>query len=279
MNDSSNLSVIPIRGIVVCVNYDDLLKITLVRNMRHLSECLVVTSPADHRTKELCKGIPNVRVYETDAFYRYGAKFNKGLAMEEGFDMLGRSGWILIWDADTLLPDNISYDYKPGNLYNAHRLILNDPLQWTPEFDWKRATPSHDPSFPGYFQLFYAEDPIISQHPWYDVTFTHAGGCDGYFQSRWPQDRKIRLPFKVLHLGPRDTNWFGRASERADRLLVEEQAHFKKEMQKFLTFKGWRGANSSTFVEPNYNEKVAVPGAVETGYKLTGKYDRNKPAG
>lgn len=265
---------IPIRGIVICVNYDDLLRITLVRNMRHLTECLVITSPTDTATKELCAGIPNVRVYETDAFYRYGAKFNKGLAMEEGFDVLGRTGWILVFDADTLLPDDISYDYQFGNLYGAKRVILNNPKLWHPAYDWNRAVPSHDPSFPGYFQLFHADDPHIAEHPWYDVTFTHAGGCDGYFQTRWPQSKKIRLPFKVLHLGPRDTNWFGRASERTDSKPVENQTEFYREMQKFLTFKGWRGANDALQVGADYNEKVAVPGAVETGYKLTGKYDK-----
>lgn len=264
----------PIRGIVVCVNYDDLLAITLHRNMRHLTECVVVTSPTDQKTKDVCRDIPGVRVYETDAFYRFGAKFNKGLAMEEGFDILGREGWILIWDADTLLPDDISYNYQPGNLYNAHRLILSNPKNWTPEYDWNRAPLSNDREFPGYFQLFHASDAQISQHPWYDVTFAHAGGCDGYFQTRWAPCRKIRLPFKVLHLGPRDANWFGRATERVDNTPVEEAAIHKQEMQKFLAFKGWGRPINTPFDESSYSEKVAVPGALQTGYRLRGKHDR-----
>ena len=267
-------SFVPLRGIVVCVNYDDLLAITLERNMRHLQECLVVTSPADHKTKELCKDIPGVRVYETDAFYRFGAKFNKGLAMEEGFDALGRHGWILIWDADTLFPDDISHDYQPGNLYNAHRLIMPTPKTWTPEYNWSKALASHDPSFPGYFQLFHADDKQIAQHPWYDVTFTHAGGCDGYFQTRWEPRNKIRLPFKVLHLGPRDVNWFGRATERVDNTPVAEAALHREEMQKFLAFKGWGRPLRTPFDESSYSEKVAVPGAPQTGYRLKGKHDR-----
>jgi hypothetical protein len=31
-------------------------------------------------------------------------------------------------------------------------------------------------------------------------------------------EKKGWLPFEVLHFGPRDTNWFGRSSERLDGL-------------------------------------------------------------
>lgn len=263
----------PIRGIVVCVNYDDLLEITLWRNMRHLTECVVITTPTDERTKEVCRKVPNVRVFETDAFTRFGAKFNKGLAMEEGFDFLGRHGWILIWDADTLFPDELPSlnNLYQGRLYNAPRLILADPTRWRPDLDWSTLPISNDKSFPGYFQLFYAGDRIINQRPWYDVTFAHAGGGDGYFESRWPNHLKIRMPEKVLHLGPRDTNWFGRASPRRDGLTVEEQEQYQREMRDFLSFKGWAKTDVDV---TTYNEKVAVPGATETGYKLRGRFDR-----
>ncbi len=44
---------IPVKGIVVCVEYDDLLTITLPRNARHLTEIVVVTSPTDLRTQQV----------------------------------------------------------------------------------------------------------------------------------------------------------------------------------------------------------------------------------
>lgn len=264
-----------IRGIVVCVGYADLLKITLPRNMQHLDECLVVTSPNDEETKEFCRGIPNVSVYETDAFYRFGANFNKGMAMEEGFDILGRHGWILIWDADTLFPDYMSDmlsvdNLKIGTLYGPPRLILKDPSEWTPEFNWDTARKTLDRCWPGYFQLFHADDPHITQLPWYDVTFRHAGGGDGYFEARWKRHEKVKLPFVVLHLGERDANWFGRASKRADGAPIEGSVERRAIMEEYLASKGWGRPWSGK----SFEDHVQVPDAQPSGFRLLGAGDQ-----
>lgn len=241
-----------VRGIVVCVHYDDLLAITLPRNIRFLSECLVVTSPDDVRTKELVASIPNCRLFETDLFYRNGAKFNKGAALEAGMDILGRDGWILIWDADTLFPENMVLHpkIKPGNLYGPPRLILDDPKQWSPEFEWKCAHGTVDWEFPGYFQLFQADDPVLKQRPWYGIDWVHAGGGDSVFQYRWPPSRKIRLPFHVLHLGPRDTNWYGRASERLDGEAIPEASERLESMRDLARFKHFYNCDQTRAVVP-----------------------------
>lgn len=262
-----------IRGIVICVDYDDLLDITLPRNMRHLDECVVVTSLADRRTEQLVTNLQstaNVRLLRTDAFYRHGAKFNKGLAMEEGLDLLGRHGWILIWDADTLFPDHMPTRemitvgrLRGDTLYGPYRKLLDDPRLWTPDFDWNRANDTFDGVFAGYYQLFEATDPHLGESPWYDVTFTHAGGGDGAFQARWPDNKKERLPFKVLHLGPRDTNWCGRISVRADgEMLPVTAPENSQHMRDFLSYKGWRGHESGK----EFDEHVEVPGAKPTGF-------------
>ncbi len=266
------------RGIVVCVNYDDLLKITLERNMRFLDSCLVVTSPTDERTRTLVEPVPGCSLYQTDAFYHNGAKFNKGLAMEEGFDVLGRTGWTLIWDADTLLPDSASLDTNclgQGNLYSARRRILTDPQQWTPglstQESWRQLPLSEDHVHAGYFQLFHASDKVLVKRPWYDVTFTHAGGGDGYFQSRWSPGDKRYVPFQVLHLGPRDANWFGRVSRRADGGPIEGAMDRSKVMNEYLGYKGWKAGLQQV---DEFEEHVQVDGHVPTGFKLKGRKDR-----
>jgi len=211
------------KGITVCVEYDDLLAITLPLNARHLSEIVVVTAPHDQRTKELVQTVPNARCFVTDAFYRQGAKFNKGAAMEEGLTFLGRTGWIIIHDADTLFPDVMPLnDIQIGNLYTPHRRMLTDPSQWTPDFDWTTCYRTNEGEFPGYFQLFHAADPVLVERPWYDVKWIHAGGCDSIFQDRWPIERKIRPNFEVLHLGEDGKNWFGRATKRLDGIAIPE---------------------------------------------------------
>lgn len=252
-----------IRGIVVCVNYDDLLRITLPRNMRHLDECLVVTSPEDERTQEFVRSVPNCRLHITDAFYRHGAMFNKGLAMEEGFDILGREGWILIWDADTMLPEHLP-EIQPQPLpmlYGVPRLILPDPKQYTDTLDWKTLETSADMEFPGYFQLFHADDPHVKdKRPWYDPSFVHAGGGDAYFQDLWPWNRRYRLQsFKVLHLGLRDKNWFGRVTERTDDLPNENVSVRRQWMEKLQSFMGWnRYANSPRRVH-RFLDRIKLP--------------------
>lgn len=129
------------KGIVVCVNYDDLLRITLPLNMRHLTECLVVSAPGDKRTASIVAATPSANLYVTDAFYRKGAKFNKGAALEEGFDALGRDGWILVWDADTILPESVPMadTLDPLKLYGAKRRVLVDPKEYQPKLDLKSA--------------------------------------------------------------------------------------------------------------------------------------------
>ncbi len=250
-----------VTGFVVCVEYDDLLAITLHRNMRHMRQCIVVTSPNDVKTQELASCVAGVKVHVTDAFYRGGAKFNKGLALEEAFELSGRQGWCLIWDADTLMqektiwPENLQQDV----LYGARRLLLDDPSRWSPEFNWSHARPTQDRPGTGYFQLFHASSPTIAKLPWYDCTFTHAGGGDGYFTARW--ERKEWLPFKVLHLGPRDANWMGRATAKLDGSKHENAEARRAEMQHYLQNAPWRGKSPTLF-----EEHVQVEGHTPTGY-------------
>lgn len=206
----------PLRGLVVCVNYDDLLAITLPRNIGFLSECMVVTSPSDTRTQELVRDRP-VRVHVTDAFYRNGAKFNKAAAIEEALDVYGHEGWLLLWDADTVFPRRfMAPNLEPGFLYAPLRRVLEDVSEYSPALRWDHL--KHGPDgrdFNGYFQLFHATDPVLAERPWF-TQWPHAGGYDHLFQRRWAQHLKIRLPFEVLHLGPTELNWFGRISPRVE---------------------------------------------------------------
>ena len=205
---------IPIRGLVVSVNYGDLLRLTLIRNMRHLVECVVVSSPADRETAQVVADVPGARLYLSDVYQRYGAKFNKGALIEEGMTALGREGWLLLWDADIILPDRLEFFQHMDHetLYNAPRRILEDPNRWHPGLSFSEGYETPDPGHPGYFQLFHAGANHLRKRPWYNTTYSHAGGSDSRFEELF--SKKIKLPFEVLHLGPRDTNWHGRISKR-----------------------------------------------------------------
>ena len=257
---------IKLRGITTCVNYSDLLRITLPRNMRHFAECLVITSPEDTATIELCRLIPDVQVHVTDAFTRHGARFNKGLAMEEGFDRMGREGWILIWDADCLLADRFpTGELKDGYLHGARRRICFHPDQFTPGMSWMHFRQVRDGGPVGFFQCFQAEDPAIRHRkPWYDVSFSHAGGGDAYFITLWPAFRHTVLNMDVLHLGQPDINWFG-TSEESRQIMRAYRARY-----------GWRLGELRNDPVDEYNasmvgeivERVNVPGYEPSAYEL-----------
>lgn len=242
---------VDIRGLTVCVNYADILELSLPRNMASLSECVVVTSPTDEATKAAASKVPGVSVFETDAFYRHGARFNKGLAIEEAFNYFGRRGWMLIWDADIVFPPKLPLPtLKPGNLYGCRRRIWPHTDSYPKKQSWAgvgRGSPPGDKhGIWGFFQLFHAHDPVLAGLPhWYDVTFTHAGGCDCRFQKLWPASKKIKMDFDVLHLGEVDANWFGRGQPGAD-----------EELKRLRTAQGWGVPKA----DGETSDRIHVPG-------------------
>lgn len=230
-----------IRGITIAVGswYAKTLAICLPRNMRHLTECLVVTTSEDEEVKAVVASVPGARVFETDAFHRHQARFNKGLAMEEGFSSMGRHGWCAIWDADIVWPDTLPLDLlQPDRLHGVRRKILEDPTRWTPDLDWRGLPMSRDGGPIGYTQIFRFDAPSLQGKPFlYDPTFAHAGGGDAYFMSLFHPGKRIVLPVDTLHLGPVDTNWFGLSQESVDL------------MAKFVHRNGWLRAKARHSME------------------------------
>lgn len=221
------------KGLTVCVEYDDLLAITLPRAARHFEQILVVSSPDDLATAHLVARIPEATLFQTDAFYRYGASFNKGLAVEEGFEVLGREGWICVFDADVLMPAEMDLrGIKPGYLYSPRRRICAHLTEWNAEIDWTVYPQFGDCEHAGYFQLFHAEDPVLQTRPWYGTHWVHAGGCDSDFQAKWPSAQRIWLPFHVLHIGPVAENWMGRCTSRIDGRPPDQAGQRREAMRR-----------------------------------------------
>lgn len=262
-----------IKAITVCVGYDDFLRLTIPRIVKHVDKLVVVTSAADTRTQELVAQYEKAECFITDAFYRQGASFNKGWAMEEGFDVLGRDGWILVLDADIVLPETLPpWDIQPGKMYTPPRRIMSnvDGLRETPVVDMTTLPLRHEFGNFGYFQLFHASDPAVTFLPWYETTWVHAGGADSVFEKRWTKQNKLRLPFEVIHLGDPDQNWFGRVRPRIDTGAVDEAAAERQQRVEALHRKyGWKGrkktgepvaerlGESGTGPEPCHNNQPA----------------------
>ena len=223
------------RAILVCVDYADILALTMPYNLHHFSSVLVVTSVADVATKELTKAI-GVDLFVTDSFYSNGAVFNKWLALEEGLDYLGRNGLLCIMDADVLWPKTIpAFDYQVGSLYTPRRRVLKTVDQ-TLDVDtivWSDVPLYNDVEFAGYSQIFYAEDATLGEAPWHQVDWAHAGGADSFFQNKWGANHRIRPPFDVIHLGDPGKNWCGRSTPYLDGTIHPEAALRMEQLKTF----------------------------------------------
>lgn len=240
-----------LRAIMVCVDYSDLLAVTLPYNRHHFEDVMVVTSHSDRATQDVA--VQNdAKLFMTSAFYRDGAKFNKWRALEEGLDAFGRRGWLCLMDADVLWPKqlrvaqapdhymlqlwvgdrakwvgNAMMGLHPGSLctplrrmapWPLARLHFNHTIACAPAEELWHVYPVHRNvgEWAGYSQIFHASDPALGPAPWHEVDWEHAGGADSLFQRKWSAARKVRPPFEVLHLGEPGRNWYGRATPMGD---------------------------------------------------------------
>lgn len=221
-------------AILVCVEFSDILAITLPRNSPHFERVVVVSSFADEYTPRVVAAVPNAELFQTNDFYLDDATFNKGRALNSGLELLP-AGWTCILDADIVLPRKMNLAPAiPGNLYTPRRRMLTDISRWhevvdCPE-DWDLLPRNEADDFPGYFQLFHS----VHQQPSYPKNWKHAGGCDSEFSEQWPKSRRMRPPFEVLHLGEDGKNWCGRATEFVSGSIHPQAAKRSAELAAIL---------------------------------------------
>ena len=221
---------ISIKAILVCVDYHDILSLTLPTNAHHFDSVLVVTTPNDRKTQAIVDRIPNATCHCTNAFYEHGCAFKKGAAMEEGFDIVGRDGWIVVLDADIVLPPQMRFpNLSEQQIYGVQRRMCEDislyAEGWYHDYqEWQALPTMPDTDIAvGFFQLFNASADHLTNRPWYPIEWKHAGGCDSFFERKWNNQNRIRLfDFQVLHLGTAGKNWFGRTTPFLDGTLHEK---------------------------------------------------------
>lgn len=211
------------RAILVCVEYEDYLSLTLPYNRHHFDEVMVVTTENDLGTHRVAAR-HGAKIFTTSSFYSNGAYFNKWAALEEGLEAYGRHGLIAIMDADIVWPKNLPCtEFQMGNLYTPFRRICPVGRIWRvpEEIKWRNYRQKKDKDFVGYTQIFHAEDPVLPPPPWHELDWMHAGGGDYGFQNLWPTKNKIRPRWEVLHLGTTSKNWCGRVTQRLDGKKIE----------------------------------------------------------
>ena len=216
----------------VCINYSDLLSISLPISKQHFDKIVVVTCPDDKKTIEICKK-NDVECVITDRMYENPKDIlNKGKAINEGIKRLEKKDWLLITDADIAFPHNtrnvIERDVTDKNiLYCAARRIcknrnewmkyVENPARlntWIAQAGWRTAGL-------GFFQLVNFKKDLMQEKTmkelWYSENFGHCGRSDRAFLHEWGIENKIKFDWKelsMIHMGESKVNWLGRKTEK-----------------------------------------------------------------
>lgn len=216
-------------GVVVCVNYADLLARGIERWRDGLERLVVVTASHDTMTQELC-GRHGVECFVTDIFYYGGAKFNKGAALSEAIHKTGLRGdhWILTFDADIVPPKDWRaqvecFAPQKGHLYGALRYQQPENAKELRVVPTARMPQSW---VIGFFMLFHSQDPIVGDGPVFDLCWPHAGNYDTIFCRKWPTGSHILMPLDTIHLGNERENWVGRGkADELNAMLLRRNGH------------------------------------------------------
>lgn len=105
-------------AVTVCVDYSQYLEIT-AENRSQFDRWIVVTTREDRETQEVCRK-HDLDVVLTERLHQNGDPFNKGKAINDGLDALAKSDWIVLLDADILLPDNFREAVERNDLRADH---------------------------------------------------------------------------------------------------------------------------------------------------------------
>lgn len=211
---------------MVCVNYSDFLEISLSHNLCHFDNIVVVTDKNDINTRQICESA-GARCVITHRLHENGDKFNKGKALNDGIVALQRNDWVLITDADMMMP----YDFRrqldartlnPNCVYGSSRLICPSYEEWLKYLNdestylkWKHQKRRINIGV-GFFQLVHSNNKqLIDKTNWYSEKYGHCGRSDRKFWRSFPAESRKKLRGIVpVHLGDDDmgANWNGRVT-------------------------------------------------------------------
>jgi hypothetical protein len=275
-----------IEAVIVCVDYADFLAYTLPQAKLHLDHIVVVTTPSDKETQQLCKH-HNVECIRTNSFYEGGDKFNKAKGINEGLNYLSKRDWVIHMDADIYLPPmtrDILHKKKldTAKIYGIDRLMCPDYDSWVKYVKKPRLIHDswmfiHLDAFPiasrvadyngdgyspiGYFQLWHPNNSGVKTYP---ETHGAADRTDMLFAKKWTKDKRELLPeFVAIHLDSEDAtvkemgkNWSGRKTQPFAYQPVKKKRSWLK--TSLLVLLGLAIGSVATWVASNANDLMSL---------------------
>ena len=171
-----------------CVNHAHFLKRTLPLNSRKFDNVIIVTTPTDFETQKIARE-NEAQVVTTDLFYKYGAPFNRGLAINEGFRQSLYNDWIIHSDSDIIFPRGYENVFSPDNpnikqesFYGCRRIEFKDHEEYTQALEelalFQKPSPVGELINEGaqigcgFFQMFNLQSAVIKRLVGREFTFT-----------------------------------------------------------------------------------------------------------
>jgi len=233
---SRRVGVKKIDVIIVSVNYNDFLIVSLENNIKIFENITVVTSSNDFLCQKICEKF-GVNCVVTDIMYEDGAVFNKGKAINEGIRSIPDTDYILLLDADTLVMEQINLDLLEDDvLYTSDRYMISDYDSYqrylSGDINKEIFFIQSDQGL-GFFQLF-----NFSMCTEYPQSSTDASSDDLKFRDSF--ELKKSIGNFIIHLGT-ESNWKGRKSKsfleyKQFNFLLEKSQNLPVKTFKICTF-------------------------------------------
>lgn len=207
---------LPIHAITTSVLYHDFLDRTLPRTLEVVERVTVVTAPDDFQTRSVCEkhGVDPV---VTDLFTANNSCFDRGAAIGAALSTVD-PGWVLLLDADILLPAPLEIPLSVLDrdaIHGCERRLVVGSGQLSELEGGRRDFPLMRPHIEegkpmpiGFFQLFHSSGG--GSHPSYPTAAESDAAFTRSFASR------SMLPLTVWHLDSVESNlgdnWWGRTT-------------------------------------------------------------------
>lgn len=237
----------PVEAVTVSVGYGDFLELAAPYNLPCLDRWVIVTSPDDAKTREVCRRHRLTCIATNDA--TRDGPFSKGRLVERGLQHLSADAWILHLDADIVMPMRARKDLErahldPTKIYGCDRFRVPAPGGWErlkasgwlmnpyaghphsvtppPGFDVMARWAGHDGYVPiGFWQLW---NRVGGEEEWrghrakpYPQSHGNACRTDVQHALQWDRrDRAVVPELFVAHVetgdGSMGVNWNGRTT-------------------------------------------------------------------